>query len=155
MSKTLTAEAIHLSRSFYTFPCVKAIQKEFGFKGACLIVTILFKVTSDGFERTYDRRFMNEVASCHNGITPNLVGMVVRRMVELGLLDKEAFTQRHVVAIPSGNIIAMESDVDNNLPYFFINSSKDGVSSEEIIINSEETHIISEETINHRSLSLN
>lgn len=156
MSKTLTAEAVHLSRNFYTFPCVKAIQKEFGFKGAFLIVTILFEVTSEGFERPYDSRFLHKVASRHDGITPNLVGMVVRRMAKNDLLDKEAFTQRRMVAIPSKFILSGDGVIDSeSIPYFFDIPKKQIVSSEETVVNSEETRIISEETTNNDCLLLN
>ena len=156
MNQTLTAEAVHLSRSFYTFPCVKAIQKEFGFKGAFLIVTILLEVTSDGFERTFDRRFMNDIASCHDGITPNLVGMVVRRMAESDLLDKEAFIHRRMVAIPSKFILSGDVVIDSkSIPYFFDVSMKQKVSPEKTAVNTEETRIISEETTNDDCLLLN
>ncbi len=156
MNRTLTAEAVHLSRSFYSFPCVKAIQKEFGFKGAALIVTILFEVTSKGFERPYDRSFLHRVASRHDGITPNLVGMVVRRMAKNDLLDKEAFTRRRMVAIPSKFILSGDGVIDSDsMPYFFDLPKEHGVSSEETVVNTVETRIISEETTDNDCLLLN
>ena len=156
MNKTLTAEVVNLSCDFYTFPCVKAIQKEFGFKGTVLIVTILFEVTNKGFERPYDSRFLHKVAEHHNGITPNLVRMVVRRMVKNGLLDKEAFDQRHIVAIPSKFIISDEAEVDRDTtPYFFEKPKMEIFSSEETVVNTEENHILSEETTTKDCLLLN
>ena len=156
MNKPLTAEAVHLSRSFYTFPCVKAIQKEFGFKGTFLIVSILIEVTSNGFERPFDRCFMNDVATRHEGITPNLVGMVVRRMTQYDLLDNEAFIKRRMVAIPSKFILSDDVMTDReSIPYFFDVPVQQNISSEETWVNSEETHNTTEETTDNNCLILN
>lgn len=154
MSKTLTAEAIHLSRRFFKHPFVRAIEKEFGFKGSKLVLDILIETTETGFETPYCKEFRDKVA-LRNNVSECLVDMVVHRMVKNGFLDQAKYESQHIVAIPSGNIVVNEDDTDDNLPYLFINSSKDGVSSEETMVNSEETPIITEETINHCSLSLN
>ena len=152
MNRTLTAEAVHLSSSFYTFPCVEAIQQEFGFKGTFLILTILFEVTSKGFEQPYNSRFVHKVAACNDGITPNLVSMVVHRMVKNGLLDKDAFDQRHMVAIPSNFILSEDGVIDRAaVPYFFEKPKQEIVTSEETGVNSEETPINSEEMSNNKS----
>ena len=154
MSKTLTAEAIHLSRSYFKHPFVRAIEKEFGFKGSKLVLDILIETTETGFEASYRKEFRDRIAQ-RNSVSERLVDMVVHRMIKNGFLDQAKYESQHIVAIPSGNIVINENGIDKNLPYYFINTSKDGVSSEETMVNSEETHIITEETINHRSLSLN
>ena len=155
MNRTLTAEAVWLSCDFYTFPSVKAIQKEFGFKGTYLIITILLDLTSNGFKRPYDRSFINDVSRVC-GITPNLVRMVVRRMAFHGLLDKESFIQCNTVAIPS-EYIMLGKEVKNitSIPYYIDKSVKKAISSEETIVNSEETPNLTEETILNNCFHLN
>ena len=78
--------------------------------------------------------------------------MVVHRMVKNGFLDQAKYADRHVLAIPSGNILDIEKKADSDLPYFFVYTHLKHVSSEETIVNSEETPVFTEETPNNDSL---
>lgn len=151
MIKTLTAEAIHLSRDFFKHPFVKAVENEFGFKGSKLLIDILIEVTKTGFEETYNKSFRDKIAG-RNNVSERLVDMVVHRMLKNGFLDQTKYADRHVLAIPSGNIIQEGSEESLPLPYFFLASHDKRVNSEETAVISEETHINTEETTNERSL---
>ena len=151
MIKTLTAEAIHLSRDFFKHPFVKAVEKEFGFKGSKLLIDILIEVTKTGFEETYNKSFRDKIAG-RNNVSERLVDMVVHRMLKNGFLDQAKYDDSHVVAIPSGNIIQEGSEASLTLPYFFFASHGSRVISEETAVNSEKNHINTEETINNHSL---
>lgn len=153
MTTTLTAEAIHLSRDFFKHPSVKAVEKEFGFKGSKLLIDILIEVTETGFEEAYNKSFRDKIAE-RNNVSERLVDMVVNRMLKNGFLDQVKYDDRHVVAIPSGNIVKKCSKEYLSLPYFFLASHGNRFNSEEMIVNSEETHVNSEETTNDRSLLL-
>lgn len=151
MIKTLTAEAIHLSRDFFKHPFVKAVEKEFGFKGSKLLIDILIEVTKTGFEETYNKSFRDKIAG-RNNVSERLVDMVVHRMLKNGFLDQAKYVDRHVVAIPSGNILDNEKKAVTGLPYFFVYSHLKHVSSEETIVNSEETTVFTEKTTNNDSI---
>lgn len=143
MIESLTAEAIHLSRGFFKHPFVRAIEKEFGFKGSKLVLDILIETTETGFETPYCKEFRDKVAG-RNNVSERLVDMVVHRMVKNGFLDQAKYADRHVLAIPSGNIVDNEDNTGNNLSYFFINSHDKYISSEKTMVSSEETAINSE-----------
>lgn len=145
MIESLTAEAIHLSRGFFKHPFVRAIEKEFGFKGSKLVLDILIETTETGFETPYCKEFRNNVAQ-RNNVSERLVDMVVHRMVKNGFLDQAKYADRHVLAIPSGNIFDNEKKSVSDLPYFFVNAQLRRVSSEETIVISEITPVISEKT---------
>lgn len=151
MIESLTAEAIHLSRGFFKHPFVRAIEKEFGFKGSKLVLDILIETTETGFETPYCKEFRDKVA-LRNNVSERLVDMVVHRMVKNGFLDQAKYADRHVLAIPSGNILDIEKKADSDLPYFFVYTHLKHVSSEETIVNSEETPVFTEETPNNDSL---
>ena len=151
MIESLTAEAIHLSRGFFKHPFVRAIEKEFGFKGSKLVLDILIETTETGFETPYCKEFRDKVA-LRNNVSERLVDMVVHRMVKNGFLDHVKYADRHVLAIPSGNILDIEKKVVSDLPYFFIYTHLEHVSSEETIVNSEEIHVFTEEIPNNDSL---
>lgn len=151
MIESLTAEAIHLSRGFFKHPFVRAIEKEFGFKGSKLVLDILIETTETGFETPYCKEFRDKVA-LRNNVSERLVDMVVHRMVKNGFLDQAKYADRHVLAIPSGNILDIEKKAVSDLPYFFVCTHLKYVSSEETIVNSEETHVFTEETPNNDSL---
>ena len=145
MIESLTAEAIHLSRGFFKHPFVRAIEKEFGFKGSKLVLDILIETTETGFETPYCKEFRDKVA-LRNNVSERLVDMVVHRMVKNGFLDQAKYADRHVLAIPSGNILDNEKKSVSDLPYFFVNAQLRHVSSEETIFISEITPVISEKT---------
>ncbi len=151
MIESLTAEAIHLSRGFFKHPFVRAIEKEFGFKGSKLVLDILIETTETGFETPYCKEFRDKVA-LRNNVSERLVDMVVHRMVKNGFLDQAKYADRHVLAIPSGNILDIEKKAVSDLPYFFVYTHIKHVSSEETIVNSEETHVFTEEIPNNDSL---
>lgn len=151
MIESLTAEAIHLSREFFKHPFVRAIEKEFGFKGSKLVLDILIETTETGFETPYCKEFRDKVA-LRNNVSERLVDMVVHRMIKNGFLDQAKYADRHVLAIPSGNILDIEKKEVSDLPYFFVYTHLKHVSSEETIVNSEETHVFTEETPNNDSL---
>lgn len=150
MNKTLTAEAIYLSRGFFKIPFVRAIEKEFGFKGSKLLIDILFEVTETGFESPYNKAFRDVIAS-RNGVSERLVDMVVHRMVKNNYLDKKKYASSHVLAIPDGNIVSEDSPVDE-LSYYFVRPSVMDDNSVEKFVNSEETPISSEETTDNKRL---
>lgn len=147
MNRTLTAEALHLPRGFFQIPFVRAVEKEFGFKGSKLLMDILFEVTETGFERPYNRPFREAIAG-RNGVSERLVDMVVHRMVKNGYLDPSVYVERHILAIPATYILTDEVQTRTDLPYYFTIPSEI-VSSEETTVNSEEIPIISEETPNN------
>lgn len=151
MIESLTAEAIHLSRGFFKHSFVIAIEKEFGFKGSKLVIDILIEATETGFETPYCKEFRDKVAQ-RNNVSERLVDMVVHRMVKNGFLDQAKYADRHVLAIPSGNILDNEKKVVTDLPYFFVYSHLKHVSPEETIVNSEETPVFTEETTNNDSI---
>ena len=151
MIESLTAEAIHLSRGFFKHPFVRAIEKEFGFKGSKLVLDILIETTETGFETPYCKEFRDKVA-LRNNVSERLVDMVVHRMVKNGFLDQVKYADRHVLAIPSGNILDIEKKAVSDLPYFFVYTHLKHVSSEETIVNSEEIPVFTEETTNNDSL---
>lgn len=151
MIESLTAEAIHLSRGFFKHPFVRAIEKEFGFKGSKLVLDILIETTETGFETPYCKEFRDKVA-LRNNVSERLVDMVVHRMVKNGFLDQVKYADRHVLAIPSGNILDIEKKAVSDLPYFFVYTHLKHVSSEETIVNSEETIVNLEEIPNNDSL---
>ena len=107
MNKTLTAESIHLSRRFFKHPFVRAIEKEFGFKGSKLVIDILIETTETGFETPSCKEFRYKIAQ-RNNVSERLVDMVVHRMVKNGFLDQNKYADRHVLAIPSENILDNE-----------------------------------------------
>ena len=144
MIESLTAEAIHLSRGFFKHPFVRAIEKEFGFKGSKLVLDILIETTETGFESPYCKEFRDKVAQ-RNNVSERLVDMVVHRMVKNGFLDQAKYADHHVLAIPSGNILDNEKKAVTDLPYFFFYSHLKHISSEE-------TPVFTEGTINNRSL---
>ena len=144
MIESLTAEAIHLSRGFFKHPFVRAIEKEFGFKGSKLVLDILIETTETGFETPYCKEFRDKVAQ-RNNVSERLVDMVVHRMIKNGFLDQAKYADHHVLAIPSGNILDHEKKAVTDLPYFFVYSHLKHISSEE-------TPVFTEETINNRSL---
>ncbi len=154
MNITLTAEAIHLNRDFFSFPAVKAIEKEFGFKGSKLILDILFEVTETGFETAYNRPLRDKIAK-RNSVSERLVAMIVQRLINHGFLEKKRYNADHVLAIPSKHLLDSYPDEGVHLPYFFIKPSLDRVITKETQVNSEETRINPEETINHHHLHLN
>ena len=78
--------------------------------------------------------------------------MVVHRMVKNGFLDQAKYADRHVLAIPSGNILDNEKKAVTGLPYFFVYSHLKHISSEETIVNPEETTVVTEETTNNDSI---
>lgn len=145
MIESLTAEAIHLSRGFFKHPFVRAIEKEFGFKGSKLVLDILIETTETGFETPYCKEFRDKVAG-RNNVSERLVDMVVHRMVKNGFLDQAKYADRHVLAIPAGNILGDEKNIGSDLPYFFVNTQLRLVSSEETIVIPEITQVISEKT---------
>ena len=145
MIESLTAEAIHLSRGFFKHPFVRAIEKEFGFKGSKLVLDILIETTETGFETPYCKEFRDKVAG-RNNVSERLVDMVVHRMVKNGFLDQAKYADRHVLAIPAGNILEDEKNIGSDLPYFFVNAQLRLVSSEETIVIPEITQVISEKT---------
>ena len=151
MTTTLTAEAIHLSRDFFKHPFVKAVEKEFGFKGSKLLIDILIEVTKTGFEETYNKSFRDKIAG-RNNVSERLVDMVVHRMLKNGFLDQAKYADRHVLAIPSGNILDNEKKAVTCLPYFFLASHDKMVNSEETAVISEETPVFTEETTNNDSI---
>lgn len=151
MIESLTAEAIHLSRGFFKHPFVRAIEKEFGFKGSKLVLDILIETTETGFETPYCKEFRDKVA-LRNNVSERLVDMVVHRMVKNGFLDQVKYADRHVLAIPSGNILDIEKKAVSDLPYFFVYTHLKHVSSEKTIVNSEETIVNTEEIPNNDSL---
>ncbi len=151
MIKTLTAEAIHLSRDFFKHPFVKAVEKEFGFKGSKLLIDILIEVTKTGFEETYNKSFRDKIAG-RNNVSERLVDMVVHRMLKNGFLDQAKYADRHVLAIPSGNILDNEKKAVTGLPYFFLASHDKMVNSEETAVIPEETPVFTEETTNNDSI---
>jgi len=151
MSKTLTAEVIHLSRGFFQHPFMRAIEKEFGFKGSKLVLDILIETIETGFEASYCKVFRDKIAQ-RNGVSERLVDMVVHRMLKNGFLDQAKYDNYHVVAIPSGNILDIEKKGVSDLPYFFVYTHLKHVSSEETIVNSEETSVFTEETTNNDSI---
>ena len=151
MIESLTAEAIHLSRGFFKHSFVRAIEKEFGFKGSKLVLDILIETTETGFETPYCKEFRDKVAG-RNNVSERLVDMVVHRMVKNGFLDQAKYADRHVLAIPSGNILDNEKKAVTDLPYFFIYSHLKHISSEETIVNTEETPVFTEETTNNDSI---
>lgn len=153
MKNTLTAEALHLPRGFFQIPFVRDIEKEFGFKGSKLLIDILFAVTETGFECPYGRAFRDKVAE-RNSVSERLVDMVVHRMVKSGYLDQAKYADRHVLAIPNGNIVDDEEKA-GTLPYYFINPSFGGVSSEETAVISGITTVISEKTNGNKNFSGN
>ena len=161
MSKTLTAEhGFYLSTSFFEFPFVRALLKEFGFKGLTTVIFVLKEIASSGAEVRYNRQLREKITKDFPDISDSLIKMIIRRMTDYKFLDKIAFVTRRVLTPPAEYIASSEDDiinekVDKSIPYYIINSFKDRVSSEETIVNSEETHIITEETVNHHSLSLN
>lgn len=102
----------------------------------------------------YRREFRDRIAQ-RNSVSERLVDMVVHRMIKNGFLDQTKYDAHHVVAIPSVNIAVNEDNAGNTLPYYFINPSKDSVSSEETRNNSEETPIYSEKIPNNNGLLRN
>ena len=153
MKKTLTAEAIHLSRGFFQIPFVRAIEKEFGFKGSKLLIDVLFEVTETGYECRYNRAFRDVIAK-RNNVSERLVDMVVHRMVKNGYLDQAKYASNHVLSIPSRYLLVGGSKECYSLPYYFVVPSKE-VNSEETAVNSEETLINSEETTKDECLLQN
>jgi len=145
MIESLTAEAIHLSRGFFKHPFVRAIEKEFGFKGSKLVLDILIETTETGFETPYCKEFRDKVAG-RNNVSERLVDMVVHRMVKNGFLDQAKYADRHVLAIPAGNILGDEKNIGSDLPYFFVNTQLRLVYSEETVVIPEITQVISEKT---------
>lgn len=142
---TLKAETLHLPNGFFQIPFVKSIGKEFGFKGSKLLIEILFAVTeTTSFESPYNKAFRERIAK-RNEVTERLVDMVVHRMVKNGYLEKKSRDNHQVIAIPSGNIINEGMEENVSLPYFFVNSHLNNISSEETKVNSEEIDIITEE----------
>ena len=153
MNTTLTAEAIHLSRGFFLHPFVRAIEKEFGFKGSKLLIDILFEVTVGGFECPSNKSFRSKVAGRNDGVSERLVDMVVHRMVKNGFLDQAKYASRHVLAIPEGNIIENDMTEFSHLPYFFVHPHGNAVSSEQMMVSSEEIRENTEKTEVYSSLS--
>lgn len=149
MKKTLTAETIHLSRGFFQISFVRAIEKEFGFKGSKLLIDVLFEVTETGYECRYNRVFRDVIAK-RNNVSERLVDMVVHRMVKNGYLDQSKYASNHVLAIPSRYLLVDGSKECYSLPYYFVVPSSKEVDSEETAVCSEETPINSEKNYKRR-----
>ena len=150
MNQTLTAErCLVLGTHFAKFPSVQAIQKEFGFKGFTLMILVLSELSRRETGIVFDNEFRYRIARIFPDISRNLVGMVIYRMVGLGLLTVKG----NMLAAPSADtVIEPENNGFHAVPYRFVqinnrvSSDKTPISSEETPISSEETHVSSEET---------
>jgi len=144
MNTTLTAEpCLLLSTRLTEFSSVRSLQKEFGFKGLSVAIFILTEVAKHGKETRYDNRFKEAVAQLFSDISVNLVNMIVRRMVQYGLLDHSSFVGSKMISVVPQSILKnmteLESKKDNSFPYYVISSEETRVISEETQINSKES----------------
>lgn len=143
MNTTLTAEScLLLSTRLTEFSSVRLLQKEFGFKGLSVTIFILTEVAKHGKETRYDNRFKEAVARLFPDISVNLVNMIVRRMVQYGLLDHLSFVGSKMISVVPQSILKnmteLESKKDDSFPYYVISSEETRVISEETPINTEE-----------------
>ena len=144
MNTTLTAEpCLLLSTRLTEFSSVRSLQKEFGFKGLSVTIFILTEVAKHGKETRYDNHFKEAVAQLFPDISVNLVNMIVRRMVQYGLLDHSSFVGSKMISVVPQSILKnkteLESIKDDSFPYYVISSEETLVISEETQINSEES----------------
>ena len=150
MNQTLTVErCLVLGTHFAKFPSVQAIQKEFGFKGFTLMILVLSELSRRESGIVFDNEFRYRIARIFPDVSRNLVGMVVYRMVGLGLLTVKG----NMLVAPSVDTVNKpENNGFHAVPYRFVridnkvSSDKTIVSSEETPISSEKTPISSEET---------
>ena len=146
MNSTLKAESVSLSCAFFDSPSVKAIEKEFGFKGSKLLLDILLEVAKfPNTESVYCKSFRERIA-IRNNVSERLVDMVVHRMVNNLLLRKIKHSSHYSLAVPSWCVQPDGTNPFLSTPYFVTLSRKNQVSSEETPINSEETPVSSEKT---------
>ena len=144
MNTTLTAEpCLLLSTRLTEFSSVRSLQKEFGFKGLSVTIFILTEVAKHGKETRYDNNFKEAVAQLFPDISVNLVNMIVRRMVQYGLLDHSSFVGSKMISVVPQSILKnmteLESKKDDSFPYYVISSEETRVITEETQINSEES----------------
>ena len=144
MNTSLTAEpCLLLSTRLTDFSSVRSLQKEFGFKGLSVTIFILTEVAKHGKETRYDNRFKEAVAQLFPDISVNLVNMIVRRMVQYGLLDHSSFVGSKMISVVPQSILKnmteLESKKDDSFPYYVISSEETRVITEETQINSEES----------------
>lgn len=152
MNTTLTAEpCLLLSTRLTEFSSVRSLQKEFGFKGLSVTIIILTEVAKHGKATRYDNRFKDAVAKSFPDISVNLVNMIVRRMVQYGLLDYSSFVGSKMVSVASQsvlNISDLKNITDDTFPYYVI-------STEETQVISEITPVSSEITRDNQNYSVN
>ena len=143
MNTTLTAEpCLLLSTRLMEFSSVRSLQKEFGFKGLSVTIIILTEVAKHGKATRYDNRFKDAVAKSFPDISVNLVNMIVRRMVQYGLLDYSSFMGSKMVSVASQsvlNISDLKNITDDTFPYYVISTEETQVISEITPISSEIT----------------
>ena len=146
MNSTLKAESVSLSFAFFDSPSVKAIEKEFGFKGSKLLLDILLEVAKfPNTESVYCKSFRERIAF-RNNVSERLVDMVVHRMVNNHLLRKIRHSSYYSLVVPSWCVQPDGINPFLSSPYFVTLSHENQVSSEETPINSEETTVSSEKT---------
>lgn len=152
MNSTQKVEALSLSCGFFDSPSVKAIEKEFGFKGSKLLLDILLEVASSSAECVYCKTFRERIA-LRNNVSERLVDMVVHRMVNQLLLRKIKHPSYHLLVFPSWNVLSEGTKHSSSLLYSVTISRKKQITSEKTAVISEETNVYSEKTHNSSILT--
>ena len=149
MKESLKAERyIYLSTRFSDSPFMWSVIEEFGPKGCAAVICILMKIADEGGKASHDQPFIDGVANSLKDCSSNLVGMVIRRMVKGGFLDRKAFSRHSVLTPPRRFIVSCQEGLnfENFNPSCLYMMVCPIVSSEETKVNSEETKDNSEET---------
>jgi len=143
MNQTLTVErCLVLGTHFAKFPSVQAIQKEFGFKGFTLMILVLSELSRRESGIVFDNEFRYRIARIFPDVSRNLVGMVIYRMVGLGLL---AVKGNMLVAPSADTVNEPENNGFHAVPYRFVQIDN-RVSSDKTPVKFDKTPVKFEET---------
>lgn len=82
---------------FATNEKTEAITGEFGPKGVLIFIYLLAAIYRKGYYLEWTELTKNQLANRVNGATGDLVGLVVKRLVEYGTFDKDLFQSDNVL----------------------------------------------------------
>ncbi|MEE6716131.1 DUF4373 domain-containing protein [Schleiferilactobacillus harbinensis] len=86
-----------LDVDFMTNAKTEAIMGEFGAKGTLVFMTLLMAIYQNGYYLGWSELIKNQIANRVSGATGELVGLVVKRLIEYGTFNKDLFLSDNVL----------------------------------------------------------
>ncbi|MFT8409875.1 MAG: DUF4373 domain-containing protein [Schleiferilactobacillus perolens] len=86
-----------LDVDFMTNAKTEAIMGEFGAKGTLVFMTLLMAIYQNGYYLEWSELIKNQIANRVSGTTGELVGLVVKRLIDYGTFNKDLFQSDNVL----------------------------------------------------------